>query len=416
MNFRQLAINHSFHGWRMVGFCTFSQFISMGCSIYILGIYIQPMAEAFAISPGKLGWGMASFYLVNSLAGPVVGTWVDRGKAREVMTLGAAVFGLGLILMGLAAEVIYAALVCIFLLAPGACMLAVLPCATLLVQWFRRRQSFAVGVSAIGVSLGGFLMPPVANALIELLGWRGSLIVLGAVVAAVLMPLAWFTVVGRPADIGQHPDGEAPTEAVSAEPAGEASLSVRRLLGSRAFWLLTATVGFLSTCSIMLVTYIVPYAVASGVSTASSALLISLYAGMAVLGKVLFGWLGDRLSKRLVMILIQALGTGGWLFMVLLNTTPALMLSAGLVGLAVGGMTPIWAALIAQHFGPTAFGRVKGVMTLVMLVFLILPGPLGGYLYDTYGSYATGFAIVWWALPVGLLCAILLPRQVKPAA
>ncbi len=78
----RLLIDPHFHGWRIVAFCFLSQFVSMGFSIYILGIYIQPIANEFGVSPGLLGWGMAFFYLANSLVGPFVGNWVDRGRAN----------------------------------------------------------------------------------------------------------------------------------------------------------------------------------------------------------------------------------------------------------------------------------------------------------------------------------------------
>ena len=416
MSLRRLAINQNFHGWRLVGFSSISQFISMGFSIYILGIYIQPLSVEFDVSPGTVGWGMGFFYLVNSLVGPLVGHWVDKGKARWLMSLGAIVFALGFILMGLATELYHAALACIFFLAPGACMLGVLPCATLLVQWFRRRQSFAVGIAAIGISVGGFVMPPIANFLIEAVGWRMSLVLLGGFVAVFLLPLAVLITVGKPSEIDQYPDGVFDAEHDQAQSGDHSEVTMKWILAQRSFWLLTSCVGLLSLCSIMLVTYIVPYARVNGISAQHSALLISLYAGSAVVGKFALGWFGDQLSKRRVMIFVQIIGTVGWLFMVLFQGGWALMTSASLVGFAVGGMTPLWATLIAQYFGEEAFGRVKGAMTLAMIVFLVVPGPLGGYLYDLYGSYETGFSIIWWVLPVSLLCAILLPEKKQQPA
>lgn len=406
-----LLIDSQFHGWRIVAFCFLSQFVSMGFSIYILGIYIQPIANEFGVSPGLLGWGMAFFYLANSLVGPFVGNWVDRGQARLVMPVGAVVFALGFVALGLSSHLLFSALACLLLLAPGACMLGVLPCATLLVQWFRRHQGLAVGIAAIGISLGGFVMPPLANLLIEQLGWRHSLMVLGGVVAALMLPLAWLVVVGRPADICQHPDGDPPAVEPAAATAEPPAVNAAALLTQKTFWLLTCSVGLLSATSIIMVTFIVPYAMSTGTSAASSAFLISLYAGFAVVGKVAFGWAGDRASRRKVMIAIQLCATFGWLVMVLVEGTLPMMISAALVGMAIGGMTPLWAALIALYYGPGAFGRVKGVMTLAMLAFLIVPGPLGGYLYDLTGSYAAGFAIIWWVLPVALLCTVLLPER-----
>jgi len=413
MSIRNLAINNQFHGWRLVGFCALCQGIAMGFSVYILGLYIQPMAAAFDVSPGTMGWGMGFFYLVNSLAGPVVGIWVDKGKARAVMMTGAVTFSLGFVLMGLSTQLYQAALVCVLLLAPGVCMLSVLPCATLLVQWFRKRQSFAVGIAAIGISVGGFIMPPIASHLIESEGWRASLIYLGIFIALFLLPLAWLMVIGKPRDIGQYPDGEIKENAQESVSIENREVRLKDFLATRSFWMLTGCIGLLSLCSIVLVTFIVPYARASGIGAQLSAWMISLYAISAIVGKFVLGWFGDRMSKRKIMIVIQLIATAGWAFMVVWSTTAALMASAILVGFAVGGMTPLWATLIALYFGPEAFGRVKGIMTLAMTVFLVIPGPLGGYLYDMTGSYESAFSIFWWVLPVSMFCAVMLPEQKK---
>ena len=415
MSERRLAIHPQFHGWRLVGFSAVSQLIALGFTVYVLGLYIQPLASEFGVSPGKLGWGMAMFYLMSSAIGPLLGYWVDRGAARQLMTLGAGMLALGFVCAGISTALWQIALACIVLIAPGSAMLGVLPCSALLVQWFDRRRSFAVGIAVIGISVGGFIMPPVTNALIESMGWRGSLISMGVFVAAFLMPLAWLMVVGKPADVAQWIDGEVtpaplPTSAVAAAPPA-VLISSRDIVSQRAFWLLVGTVGLLSMCSIMMVAFLVPYARVSGISSEVSALLVSLYAGSAVLGKFTLGWLGDRFSKRHIMVLVQVIAILGWGLLVLVKSAGGLMAAAAMVGFSVGGMTPLWATLVAYYFGPGAFGRVKGIMTLTMTVFLIIPGPLGGYLYDRLGSYEAGFAIVWWVLPVALLCAVLLPAK-----
>ena len=92
-------LNTSFHGWRVVAFSAVSQFIAMGFSIYLLGIYIEPMSATFEVSPGVFGWGMGFFYLINSLSGPFVGAWVDRGHVRKVLVVGAVMFALSFVVM-----------------------------------------------------------------------------------------------------------------------------------------------------------------------------------------------------------------------------------------------------------------------------------------------------------------------------
>lgn len=402
-----------FHGWRIVAFCGLSQFMAMGFSIYLLSLYIEPMAATFEVSPGVIGSGMGLFYLLTSLTGPVVGSLVDRGHMRKIIMAGTVVFALSFVMMAFATSIWHLALACALLLAPGACMIGVLPCAAMLVSWFEKRQAFALGVAALGISFGGFFAPPLAAYLITTFGWQHSLLVFAAIIIAVLLPLAWALVAGKPADLNQFPDGLEPV--MKAEGAGTgtapATGAMKDLIGNRTFWYLTLAVGLLSLCSILLVTYIVPMARERGVSTELSALLVSAFAASSLTGKFLLGWLGDKFAKRSVFILIQCLAVVGWLPMLLLDSMAALMTSVVLVGLAVGGLTPIWGSLIAFYFGAGAFGRVKGAMTLAMLVCTVVPGPLGGIIYTLYGSYAASFWLLWIVLPVALLCTWLLPKQ-----
>jgi MFS family permease len=404
-------INPQFHGWRIVAFCGLSQFVAMGFTIYIIGVFIQPMATTFKVSPGVFGWGMGFFYLVNSLAGPVVGSLVDRGYVRPILMTGSALLALSFLAMSQVSNVVQAAVVCILLLAPGMCMVGVLPCSAMLVNWFHRRQAFALGIAALGISLGGFVMPPLAGWLIAKLGWQQTMAVFAGTIALLLIPSSWALAVGRPADLNQYPDGIKDVGGSSKAVASDPELTMKKLIMQKTFWLLTLSVGLLTVCSIVLLTFVVPFAQDKGVSVEASALLVSSYAGAALVGKFLLGWLGDQFSKRKVFILVQVLATLGWLLMVWLDSIVGLVIGATLMGLSIGGLTPLWAALIALYFGPQAFGRVKGLMTLAMLVCTVVPGPLGGVLYDLYGSHATSFALIWWVLPFALLFTVLLPEK-----
>lgn len=406
-----LLAHPRFHGWRIVAFCGLSQFMAMGFSIYLLSLYIEPIATTFGVSPGVVGSGMGLFYLITSLTGPLVGSWVDRGHMRKIVMSGTVLFALGFVVMAFATSIWHVALACALLLAPGVSMIGVLPCAAMLVNWFEKRQAFALGVAALGISVGGFCAPPFAAHLMNTIGWQHSLLVFGAIVIALLLPLAWALVVNKPADLNQFPDGLEPAVRREGATAAATKGSMKDLIGNKTFWNLTLAVGLLSLCSILLVTYIVPMARERGVSTELSALLVSAYAASSLTGKFMLGWLGDKFHKRSVFMLIQWLAVVGWLPMLLLDSAVALMASVILIGLAVGGLTPIWGSLIAYYFGASAFGRVKGAMTLAMLVCTVLPGPLGGLIYAIYGSYAASFWLLWGVLPVALLCTWLLPRQ-----
>lgn len=403
----------TFHGWKILGLCTFGQLVSVGFTVYLIGVFIRPLSEAFAVSTTQLGWGAAIFYSMAALTGPLLGYWVDKGKVKAVVTLGGVFLASGFWLLSLSQNLTHAALVCLVFLAPGASMVGVVPCNAMIVCWFQKRRGLALGVAAAGISLGGFLMPPVAAGLITNFGWREALAILGSFIALTLIPLAWFIAVSKPSELGQYPDGEEPSQS-SAQAAIDADdLTFKKILLRKTFWLITFSVGLLSFCSVLMITYVIPFAQERGLATQSSAFLLSLYAGSAFFGKFAIGWLADKVPAQRMMTLILLLAAIGWWPMIILKTVTGLAISSIIVGFAVGGLMPLWATLIAIYFGTNAYGRVKGVMSLAMLSCSVFPAPLGGYLHDTYGSYAIGFSWVWWVLPVGIICSLLLPNTVS---
>jgi MFS family permease len=129
------------------------------------------------------------------------------------------------------------------------------------------------------------------------------------------------------------------------------------------------------------------YASGLGVDGRATATLISTIALCGVLGKLIFGYAADRISLRLGLWLALALAGAG-IFVLSLEPTYRAMLGAAVVmGLAAGGMLPVWGAMIASVFGLVSYGRVMGLMTPV-IGLLVMPGPLiAGAMFDASGSY-----------------------------
>lgn len=406
------GVRQPFHGWNILFLATFSQFVSVGFSLYLIGIYIEPLSTTFGATPGQLGWASSIFLFVASGLGPVLGYWVDRGRVRLLLTLGAAALALGLLLLAHCQSLWQAALVCATLIAPGSSMLGIVTAGAMLVQWFERRRGMALGICAAGLSLGGFCMPPLAAWLFATTDWRAGSLALGAFVALLLVPAAWLIAVSRPEEVGQYPDGaDRPPARGTVMPTQTESFT--RLLRRQDFWLITLTIATVNFTSIMIITYLVPYARERGLDSQSSALMLSVYAGAAFCGKFIAGWLADRVQPRRILTGIAGMMALGLLAMVSLAYPLSFPLTAGGVGLALGGLMPVWAALVALNFGPQAFGKVKGAMSLVLTSAAIIPGPLGGFLYDTSGTYTAAFTLPIGVLAAGVLISLFIPANAR---
>src|SRR5205807_9467998 len=104
-------------------------------------------------------------------------------------------------------------------------------------NWFHRRRGAALAVLTL---LGGLASPiyiPLAGVLVALLGWRGTVVVMGVTQLAVALPLHAVVVRRHPEDVGLLPDGEVQTEGGEAPRLGGTAL--RPALGRPAFWTLT---------------------------------------------------------------------------------------------------------------------------------------------------------------------------------
>jgi len=88
------------------------------------------------------------------------------------------------------------------------------------------------------------------------------------------------------------------------------------------------------------------------------------------------------------------------------------MMLAGAIsmGLAAGGIMPVWNAMVPAVFGVENFGRAMGLMSPVISLMAAPAFPIAGYLRDTTGSYVPAFQGFLGALLLALL--LLIPLRV----
>ena len=70
-------------------------------------------------------------------------------------------------------------------------------------------------------------------------------------------------------------------------------------------------------------------------------------------------------------------------------------LGAALFGYGVGGIVPLHGNVVGKTFGSERFGAVLGLMRPAMFPIQILGVPFAGWVYDTTGSYALAFQVLF---------------------
>lgn len=405
-----------FYGWVIVGVSFLTQFLIAGSIFYSLAIVLTDLADEF--SGGQrapiLGLQLAAG-ISTAVMGPFIGRLAGSGRIRGLMVVGAASTGLGLIALAHATTLWQLGLIFGTLLAFGGNTLSGITASTLVVNWFEERRAIALGVSQLGSSVGGMVLAPVFASIVAASGWRGAYELMGYVLLGAVVLIAWL-VVGRPEDQGELPDGkpappgEGPLPGAAAE--GDSKFRTLDALKEKNLWLIVLATGFSFMATTAILNNIVAYGTDAGFSTASAAWLVSVAAGGAAAGKLVFGWLSDRIgpsSAFAISLSAEALG------LVALTAGEGYGVVVGLVfftGVAFGGTLPLSSAILAACFGREKFGPMMGLM-FPLAIPLQLSGPIyAGWIYDSTGSYDLAF----WSFAVVLILAAGLVRLVRPAA
>ncbi len=381
-------------GWQVTGATMGTQALQAGFLIYAFGTVATAMEPDLGSSRGAIMLAPAFLSVATNLLFPFAGRMVDQRPARQLMLTGLAAFIAGA--LGLASVTGVWQLYLVFgLLFPLANLfLGQLTASALVARWFDAGRGRALGVSAMGTSIGGFVCPLLVASLNARLGWRlaAAVAMTGVALLVVLVVLLWVREPPAAAGTGRPPPA----------PWGI-------ILWQRAFWCETVAVGAGLFCYLGTLANLVPHAVASGLALPQAAALMSVIALTSLGGKLGFGLLADRLDLRLTYGLALAAMAAAFLVLAMDQSYGALFAGALLLGLAGGGLLPVWGALVARSFGAARVGQALGAMNLAMAPLTIAAAPFAGRVFDATGGYRAAFLSYLGVLAAGALALRLLP-------
>ena len=363
-----------------------------GLIFWTMGLYTSTFEDHFGASRARVTLIETFLSVGVNVMSPILGYIVDARSVRHVVALGTASLGLGLMVVSQTGSLIsiWAAF---FTLVPlGVLSVGVLPSSTLISRWFRKRRGLALGISAAGSSVGGALAPPIMAWLFIAYGWRTALLMAGIFVV-LLAPVLYKVLANTPEDIGceQEEEGSVANRELTA--ADSVDWPIRDILRTRAFWLQTLISGSLLAVTLGLLANLSLHTKDLGFSIQQTALLYSTIAFFSFSGKIAFGALIDRMGiSRSGMLTTSVMGVG----LLALAVSPAfagVLAACVVIGLAMGGVTPIWTNMISRGFGAKSFGRTMGIMNPLHIPITAPSAPIAGRISDVTGSYDLVFAI-----------------------
>jgi predicted MFS family arabinose efflux permease len=242
------------------------------------------------------------------------------------------------------------------------------------------------------------LLAPLSEWLISNYGWARTFEIYAGIVLVGILPLVWV--------FYQHgPHGERLRHR-SAEK-GENQWTAKLALRSLQFWLLFISRIAAASGTTVIVTHQVAHVVDVGFSKLLSASIFGLAGITSSFGRVIFGYIADRLSKRAAYTLniaMTVVGVGA--LMILRDPSQAWLLYVYVIffGIGFGSRAVIFSALTADIFSGKGFGSILGYSTVAVGVGGALGSYLGGAFHDWTGSYLVSFALSALVLAVSDGC------------
>jgi MFS family permease len=271
-------------------------------------------------------------------------------------------------------------------------------------SWFDRGKSTALGIAATGIGAGGVVMPLLAGWLISRYDWQTACVCMAGILIVVGIPISAI-IMRTPQERKVAPE---PAQQKGLE-AGDATIG--QALRQKSFWLISMSAMLWYLAYTIGLTHQVAFAVDMGIDRVTAAGAVSVLCVFSIPARLGFGKLGDVMDKRYVMMMAASLQVVA--FAVLLKTTNLAMLYvySALIGVGVGGLTPMLPGLVADYFGRRQFGAVYGALEMVTMLG-IMTGPVyGGWIYDTAKSYSLAFLS---GIIITLLAVVLVYLAPKP--
>jgi len=412
----------SFYGWKLVATLWLLDFLNMGFPLYGGAVINTYMLKDIPMNRSTFGLGFTLLNLFVGLPSVIVGAAIVQWGIRRSFATGSAVILIGAAWLAFVATRPWHYLLGFgILIGAGISFGTIVPVATAVTRWFQRYRGRAMAVALSASGFAGFFGSPVTNKILAANGgnWRQAWeIVMGVMIVSATV--AYLFVKERPEDLGQVIDGGVEARKQAATSTGTALVTSYPWTAKQAFvtpvyWMIVLGGIGCQFPFFFFTAHWILHLRGAGISAADAAWAMGLFTMGAVGGRLIGGWLMDRLVARCAFILGLCCYFAGSLLA--LRVSPEAMWIAYAAAILYGtgfGWTFVCLNTVTGHFyGPAAFPKVNGMVLLLTAVFCSPAGFIGGKLFDLYGNYRLAFAI---NMMIAAIAIVALLFAIKPEA
>eukprot|EP00063_Salmo_salar_P039714 XP_014014549.1 PREDICTED: monocarboxylate transporter 6-like isoform X1 [Salmo salar] len=368
-----------------------------------IGIFYTDLQTEFQASNQETSWVPSIMVSVLHAGGPFCSVMVERFGCRTTVMVGGVLSGLGMAASSFTHTITELYVTAGVITGLGFCF-SFQPAVTILGHYFVRRRAFANAMSSTGTALGLCTLPLLGNYLHAELGWRGSFLVLGAVLlnccvcGAVMRPVWGHRHCGQP--LMNHgplqPEEEKPKGRMRALWAGlKAALhhhmAFDLLCNNLRYRVYAVGITWMMLGFLVPLIYLVPYATAHNMEQSRAALLLSILGIVNIVVRPPIGLVFSLpwFKGRHIYVFSAALLMNG-----LSNSIccidasfPVLLVYVVTYGLSMSVVGSLMFTVLMDTLDMSRFPAALGLLAIMESVTLLMGPPLAGILVDRTGEY-----------------------------
>ncbi len=392
-----------YEGWRIVAVCFLVATFGWAFGFYGQSVYLAELHRAHGWPASLISSATTFFYLFGAAVVVFVAEAVRKFGPRNCLIAGTSATAIAAIALGQVREP-WQLYLANGMLAFGWAGMSLGMITNTLGLWFNTRRGMAISLALNGASFGGIAGVPLLVIAIAHFGFPTAMIAAAGVMLVLVIPTVLIFV--------GHPPLHAGSPATRSADAPSATQIRARALRDIGFLSVTtafavvlfAQVGFI----VHLISFLDPV-----IGRASATTAIALLTAMAVVGRVLFSTVIDRLNQRLASALSFLSQAAALAVLINLRNDYVLIAACGVFGFSVGNLITLPSLIVQREFDPKSFGVLVALQTAIAQVTYAFGPGVVGVLRDLSGAYTLPF---YGCIALELTAAVVIMIRRRKAA
>ena len=370
-----------YEGWRIVVVCFLLATFGWGLGFYGQSVYVAELHRLRGWPASLISSGTTFFYLFGAALVAFVAEAIRAFGPRNCMVAGTFAMAAATIAIGQVNEPwqLYLANA---VLAFGWAGTSLSIINNTLGLWFDNKRGMAISLALNGASFGGIVGVPLLVAAIGYFGFSGAMIASAVVMVALMVPVI-LIFVGRP-------PAHAYTSAVAAADAPSPTQIRARAFRDIAFLSVSIAFALVLFAQVGFIVHLISFLDAV-VGRERATLAVAVLTAMAMIGRILFSFVIDRINQRLASSLSFVSQACALLVVINVHNDIAVIAACAVFGFSVGNVITLPSLIVQREFDPRSFGVLVSLITAInQITYAFGPGVIG-VLRDLTGSYAPPF-------------------------